>query len=126
MKTAEMAHAEAEKDVARAKAELEHVKAERDKAYGERADLVAYLTANYPSVIDDTGDPDWPIVFVSTPSGQMSWHIARSDLGAFRHVPHVENATWDGHDTPEKYRRLAELTRTVATGIYGPQPTADL
>lgn len=100
---------------------LDEARAERDKAYGERADLVAYLAACYPSVIEDDLS-DWPVVFVSTPSGQLSWHIARSDLGAFRHVPRATSVAWDGHTTPEKYQRLAELTRTVATGLYGPQP----
>lgn len=100
------------------------VSAERDKAYGERAALVAYLSATYPSVmLTDSAEPDWPIVFVSTPSGQMSWHVAKADLGLFAHVPATTNPTWDGHTTEQKYERLAELTRTVATGIYGPQVT---
>jgi hypothetical protein len=103
---------------AAAKAARGDLEAERDKAYGERADLVAYLAACYPSVIDDSGDdPDWPVIYVSTPSGQLSWHIAKADIGAFCHVPHTTGATWDGHTTPEKYRRLAELTTTVATGL---------
>jgi hypothetical protein len=103
------------------------IEAERDKAYRERAHLVAYLTAVYPSVmLTDSADPDWPIVFVSTPSGQMSWHIAATDTDLFQHVPSTTCATWDGHTTEQKYERLAELTRTVATGIYGPQPGADL
>lgn len=103
------------------------IEAERDKAYRERAALVAYLTANYPSVmLTDSAEPDWPIVFVSTPSGQMSWHIAATDTDLFQHVPATTEPTWDGHTTEQKYQRLRELTRTVATGIYGPQPTVDL
>lgn len=106
-------------------ADLAPIAAERDKAYGERADLVAYLAACYPSVIEDD-QSDWPCIFVITPSGQLSWHIARPDLGAFPFVQRAFSVTWDGHTTAEKYRRLAELTRTVATGVHGPQPTADL
>lgn len=103
------------------------VTAERDKAYRERAALVAYLSAVYPSVmLTDSAEPDWPIVFVSTPSGQMSWHVAKADVALFAHVPPATEPQWDGHTTEQKYQRLAELTRTVATGIYGPQPTADL
>ena len=101
----------------------DEARAERDKAYRERAALVAYLSAVYPSVmLTDSADPDWPIVFVSTPSGQMSWHIAATDTDLFQHVPATTCPTWDGHTTDEKYQRLRELTRTVATGIHGPQP----
>jgi hypothetical protein len=113
----ELAHSVA--DVRR----IDALAAERDKAYRERADLVAYLAACYPSaILTDAAEPDWPIVYIQTPAGQLSWHVARTDIGAFAHVPPTDEATWDGHDTPEKYRRLAELVRTVATGIYGPQP----
>ena len=137
MKTAEMAYAEAEKDLARAEAELEHVKGERthaenerDKAYEERAHLVAYLAAVYPSELceaeSDSGA--WWLVFVATPSGQMSWHIHEDDLELFPWLLNKPGTgvKWDGHTTKQKYDRLNELARTVATGIYGPQPTADL
>lgn len=137
MRTPAMAHAIAEQELARAQAELKHVKAqlehvegERDKAYEERAKLVSYLTAVYPSEVyeaeSDSGA--WWLVFVATPSGQMSWHVHEDDLELFPHLLNrpTTGVTWDGHTTPEKYRRLAELTRTVATGLYGPQPTADL
>jgi hypothetical protein len=103
----------------------EHAEAERDKAYRERAALVAYLAANCRSVIMHDADPDapgWSAIFVETPSGQMSWHLAEADLDLFRHVPKVLRhfkTPWDGHTTDEKYQRLAELARTVATGIYG-------
>jgi hypothetical protein len=112
---------------AAAQAAIDPVAAERDKAYGERAHLVAYLAACYPSAIDDGDDhdPDWPVIAITTPSGQMTWHIALGDLDAFDHIP-GGSVEWDGHTTEEKYRRLARLTRTVASGLYGPQPTADL
>ncbi len=48
---------------------------------------------------------------MTTPQGQLSWHLAPTDLDLFGHVPVVEpdQVVWDGHDTPEKYRRLAAL-----------------
>jgi hypothetical protein len=80
-------------------------------AYRERAALVAYLAACHPSVmLTDTAEPDWPIVFVSTPAGQMSWHIAKADLDLFTHVSTTTEPTWDGHTTAQKYQRLGELT----------------
>jgi RyR domain len=86
--------------------------------YRERARLVAFLAACYPSVLVHGDDPetgDWPVIFVDTPAGQLTWHLAESDLGLFAHVRAVHVAEsggrpkWDGHTTEEKYERLAEL-----------------
>jgi hypothetical protein len=111
-------------DVAEARAQLADVTAERDKAYRERAHLVAHLAACHPSVmLTDNTEPDWPIVFVSTSAGQMSWHIAKADLELFGHVPATTEPTWDGHTTEEKYQRLAELVRTLS--YLGPPAQVD-
>ncbi|MEV2277710.1 hypothetical protein AB0I72_19200 [Nocardiopsis sp. NPDC049922] len=83
--------------------------------YRERAALVAHLTARYPAVIsyNDTDEPDWPVIYVTSPVGQLSWHLAPADLDLFGHVPTVAaddaRAAWDGHTTTEKYARLAKL-----------------
>jgi hypothetical protein len=87
--------------------------------YRERAHLVAHLAAVYPSVIvfdGDPGAPGWALIYVDSPAGQLSWHLSGDDLDLF---PHVERAAtdavaWDGHSTEVKYRRLDNLTRTVA------------
>lgn len=57
--------------------------------YRERAHLVAHLAALYPSAIV---------------------------LDLFPHVERVASnvAEWDGHSTEQKYRRLDNLTRTIA------------
>lgn len=91
---------------------------ERDKAYRERAALVAFLAAAYPSVMRDAPDtPGWGIVYVDAPAGQMSWHLAYADIAdLFEHVP-VGDAEWDGHTTEQKYERLAELTRILASAL---------
>lgn len=83
-----------------------------DEVYRERAQLVAHLASLYPSTIGvtDPTAPDWAVVLINTPVGQMSWHIARSDLDLFDHVPWDHNGEWDGHSTDEKYARLRELT----------------
>jgi len=83
--------------------------------YRERAHLVAYLAALFPSVISHSGSSGslWPVVYVATPAGQLSWHMSIEDLDLFGHVPQVPaddpRARWDGHTTEEKYQRLAAL-----------------
>ena len=91
-----------------------------DNVYRERAHLVAHLGAIYPSVIgyNDPAEPDWPVVYVKTPEGQLSWHISPDDADLFEHVPFgnliTAQAVWDGHTTEEKYERLRRLTASKA------------
>ncbi len=86
--------------------------------YRERHHLIAHLAASYPSVMvlnADPGEPDWPVLYLSLPTGQVSWHIAPADMDLFRHVP-IGTATWDGHDVIEKYNRLDAHTRQLTGG----------
>ena len=91
-----------------------------DDVYRERAHLVAFLASHYPSVLAyaDPSEPDWAVVYIHTPAGQMSWHIAPSDVELFDHVqkvtPDDDLAKWDQHTTEEKYERLARMTRFSA------------
>jgi len=97
---------------------VERLTAERDKVYRERAALVAFLAACYPAAIGiDPVEPGWPVAYVTTPAGQMAWHISQDDLELFPHVPRQPETaiTWDGHTTEVKYERLAEFTRMAAT-----------
>lgn len=88
-----------------------------DDVYRERARLVAYLAAQYPSHkgFTDPSEPDWAVVVVETPQGQMSWHVSPDDQDLFHHVRKTRpgDAPWDGHTTEEKYARLARLTADV-------------
>lgn len=87
--------------------------AELDKAYRERARLVASLARN--TMLADhvavyyNGDPDWPVVFINGPTGQMSWHIHKDDVHLFSGCPEAETNPWDGHTTEEKYDRLSRM-----------------
>src|SRR5687767_7492787 len=89
-----------------------------DFLYKERAHLVAFLAASYPSTIrfDDVDYPEYGVVYVQAPKGQMSWHIHRDDLHLFKHVDRERRGIdlWDGHTTPEKYERLKALTKSVS------------
>lgn len=83
--------------------------------YSERAHLVALLTRLYPAVLaySDPNEPEWPVIYVDSPAGQLSWHLSKDDLHLFQGVPIVEpvdpRAQWDYHTTEEKYRRLRAL-----------------
>lgn len=83
-----------------------------DSVYRERAHLVAHLAAIYPSVIgyNDPSEPDWAVVYVKSPEGQLSWHVSPDDMDLFGHVQRGDVITWDGHSTEEKYARLDRLT----------------
>jgi RyR domain len=83
--------------------------------YRERARLVAFLAACYPAWIGSDGG--WAVVYVDTPAGQMSWHIADDDTDLFGHLSEAEgdDGPWDGHTTEQKYERLARLTASGAT-----------
>lgn len=94
-----------------------------DTLYRERAGLAAYLAAEYPSewCEDPENGEDWKILYVHTPAGQMSWHIASIDWDLFPHVSksnHTAEFLWDGHTTDEKYQRLEKLTYGVASGVF--------
>jgi hypothetical protein len=82
--------------------------------YTERANLLAYLATQFPAAIafNDPDEPDWAVLYLETPRGQMSWHLAPWDLGLFSghvHVMDSEEIVWDGHTTEEKYGRLRLL-----------------
>jgi hypothetical protein len=86
-----------------------------DDVYRERARLVALVAKLYPAVIaySDPNEPEWPVIYMAAPTGQLSWHLSQSDLDLFPHVPVVEpddpRAQWDGHTTHEKYLRIGRL-----------------
>lgn len=93
-----------------------------DIVYRERHHLVAHLAAAYPSILvygADPGAPDWPVLFVDLPTGQVSWHIAPRDIDLFKHVT-VGTGTWDGHTIDEKYERLDAHTRALAANRPNP------
>lgn len=87
-----------------------------DDIYRERAHLVAHLAALYPSCIgfSDPNEPEWAVVTISLPTGQVTWHVAPNDMDLFGHVRKDLAAAWDGHSTEEKYERLDKATRAKA------------
>ena len=49
-------------------------------------------------------DPEWPIVFIELPTGQVSWHIPIAEIR--RDLP-MYAKTWDGHTLEEKRQHMA-------------------
>ncbi|GAB6139082.1 hypothetical protein [Halanaerobaculum tunisiense] len=44
----------------------------------------------------DYTKPDFPVVYIELPTGQVSWHLPE------------HKKEWDGHSTEEKYERINE------------------
>lgn len=60
--------------------------------------LVAAQEAGYQAGVRmDPEDPEWPVVFIELPQGQVSWHMLQ------------HGRKWDGHSTDEKYRRVSRF-----------------
>ena len=51
----------------------------------------------------DENEPDWPVLMIDLPTGQVSWHFPKDEMvGNFPAYPD----TWDGHDLEEKRQRM--------------------
>lgn len=93
--------------------QLEKMEDRKDAAYLERNQVVAALAKCFPSGIAKTVIEGWSedwhgCVYIDLPTGQVSWHYRDSQAYLFAGLPRY-TGLWDGHDTPEKYRRLAAL-----------------
>lgn len=85
-----------------------------DAVYIERNQVVAALAKCFPSGLKKTAiegwDPAWHnCVYIDLPTGQASWHFHDDDAWMFKGLPSYLGE-WDGHSTPEKYKRLHALT----------------
>lgn len=101
---------------------------ERDGAYEERAQLLAWLAALHPSTTVIVPSPDvdedgWQLLYLVAGGWQMSWHIHPRDAQYFKHVTVVDvtdpRAQWDGHGTVQKYERIRNHTRLLALEAIG-------
>jgi len=97
---------------------LEEMGRRKDAAYEERNKVVAALAHLFPSGIARTAIEGWSddwhgCVYIDLPTGQVSWHFHDSQARLFAGLPQYTKP-WDGHDTPEKYRRLAALAQQEA------------
>ncbi|RPE27299.1 hypothetical protein [Kitasatospora cineracea] len=108
-----------------AQQQLRDAESARDGAYRERAHLVAWLAALYPSVLvpaPDVEDDGWQIVYLAVGAHhQFSWHIAPTDTDLFDHVERVNptdpRAQWDGHTTEQKYEAIRAEPAAIRTAM---------
>lgn len=88
---------------------------EIDSIYTERAHLIvalAKLAHQLGYLVGRTTDdlaPSWPVLVIELPTGQVSWHFHPNDAHLLEGLPRTRIA-WDGHTTPIKYARLAQLS----------------
>jgi hypothetical protein len=99
---------------------VDEANAQKDVAYRERNQCVAALAKlaqqlGYRVGVaeHDPADKSWDsawrtIVFIDFPTGQASWHVHDNERSLFADLPPYDGV-WDGHSTPEKYRRLKRL-----------------
>ena len=87
---------------------LDEVYAERNKVVLAFAALVKEQGWDVGLTVDPDS-PDWPVLMIETDAGQVSWHFQAGELPSG--LP-LFAGKWDGHSTPEKYARLAELVRS--------------
>ena len=92
-------------------AQLSEMEARKDAAYLERNQLVSLLSKLFPSGIKRTAIEGWSddwhgCVYIDLPTGQASGHYHDSQAYLFAHLPPYAGE-WDGHDTEQKYERIA-------------------
>lgn len=104
---------DAEKAVEGEKAQLQHLavllaridRAERQKNYTARnimvyKALLVALEIGYPSGVRvDLAEPEWPVLYIQLPTGQVSWHMPEFPT------------PWDGHTMEVKYARCRAFIR---------------
>lgn len=106
--------------------ELKEMRGRKDDAYFERNQVVAALAKCFPSGIAKTAIEGWSedwhgCVYIDLPTGQASWHYHDSQAHLFAGLPPY-TGHWDGHDTPEKYQRLAALPNGVSAVVAEDSP----
>jgi hypothetical protein len=60
-------------------------------------------------------DKDWIVVFITLPTGQVSWHIPRSEYWEYfpGYTPVAMDNPWDGHTTEQKNERIRDYAKRI-------------
>jgi hypothetical protein len=54
----------------------------------------------------DPDEPDWPVLMIDLPTGQVGWHMPKAEVNG--QFPSYEKV-WDGHTLEEKRKRMKEF-----------------
>ncbi|MCX4575649.1 hypothetical protein OHB41_21135 [Streptomyces sp. NBC_01571] len=99
---------------------------ERDDAYEECAQLLAWIAALHPAtaVITPAYDgEDSQDLYVVAGGWQMRWTLAAEYAGLFRHVTPVDvtdvRTQWDGHGSMQRGERIRNHVRLLALAAIG-------
>lgn len=77
--------------------------ADTDARYGLilKALALANMCGYEAGIRIDPQEPEWPVVFIELPTGQVGWTIPQ------------HSHKWDGHTTDDKWRRIEEFAEFV-------------
>lgn len=82
-----------------------------EDVYADR-NLAVQLAAMYAGPdacwTTDQKTPGWPVLVITTPEGQVSWHVPADQRYVTTPTPD-DAVTWDGHTTGEKHGRIRRL-----------------
>lgn len=102
--------------LAKESSENSRLREELNKVYSDR-NLVVLAFAKLADLIGwdvrygrDHMEPDWPVLYIQTPYGQVSWHLP---IPACR-LSLCHDGKWDGHSNDVKHKRLVELIESHA------------
>jgi hypothetical protein len=57
-------------------------------------------------VQQDPNEPDWPVIMIDLPTGQVGWHIPKKEL--LGDWPDYTDL-WDGHSVQQKQQRVKKF-----------------
>lgn len=97
---------------------LNEVYAERNRLALTLARLAHALGHNAYFGEDRENGPDWCILFIETPAGQVSWHIPWGEIPDDDPVPLSFIAKWDGHTKAQANRRLEKWNLWISVKQY--------
>lgn len=109
-------------------AALEEMREQKRVAYRERNRVVIALAhmalqlgfragvAEHEPKEGETWDPTWNMAIrIDLPDGQVSWHVPDDQKHLLCNLP-AYKGEYDGHDSVEKYARLAAFTEAPSNG----------
>jgi hypothetical protein len=83
-----------------------------DDAYFDRNQAVMAMARlaqklGYPvGLRDDPDEPDWPVLMIDLPTGQVGWHLPKVEVNG--RWPSYDKE-WDGHSLAEKRDRIKKF-----------------